>query len=69
MKFVKRQATPGGGHSLYKLYRYGAAPKGMVFVPFWSELHDFDRFGLKEGKVRALLTGIWYGYYKMLSFY
>ena len=26
----------GGGTPLYGLYRLCAAPKGMVFQPFWS---------------------------------
>ena len=42
----------GGGTPLYQLYRYVpcAAPKGMVFEPFWSEMGiDFDHFGLKSG--------------------
>ena len=39
----------GGGIPLYKPYEVCAAPMGMVFEQFWSEIGrtNFDHFGLK----------------------
>ena len=37
-----------GGYSLVEARNVCAAPKGMVFESFWSEMGiDFDHFGLK----------------------
>ena len=40
----------GGGYSPISAIEVCAAPKGMVFEPFWSENGiDFDHYGLKSG--------------------
>ena len=48
---------PGGGGGVlrYIVYQVCAAPKGIVFEPFWSEngYIDFDNFCLQLGQVCA----------------